>query len=204
MYLEKQKDFILQLGFSESQFPQLKKYIDFLWAKNEDLNLISRKMTYEELIDNHLIDCLLPLKRWPKELKLVADFGSGGGLPGVAYAIQFPKIQFHLYEKSPKKQAFLNECRSFAPNIAIKGEIPKDFSNVDLVFARAFKPIDVLLDMSRVYYQKNGKYFLLKGRNEKIQEELTMAAKKFKPLKAEIIPLKSPLLDVERNLVLIN
>ncbi len=204
MYLEKQKDLILRLGFNESGFPQLKKYIDFLWTKNEDLNLISRQMSFEELIDNHVIDCLLPLKHWPNGLKVVADFGSGGGLPGVAYAIQFPQIQFHLYEKSPKKQEFLNECRLFAPNIVIKGEIPKEFSAVDLVFARAFKPIDVLLDMSRTYYQKNGKYFLLKGRSEKIQEELTLAAKKFKPLKFEIVPLKSPLLEVERNLVLIN
>ncbi|MNY80518.1 hypothetical protein D3C86_2216000 [compost metagenome] len=57
--------------------------------------------------------------------------------------------------------------------------------------------------MSRGYYAKKGKYFLLKARREKIDEEMTLAKKKFKDLKADIIPLQSPVLEVERHLVLI-
>jgi 16S rRNA (guanine527-N7)-methyltransferase len=87
--------------------------------------------------------------------------------------------------------------------LQIHGEIPKDLSQVDVVTARGFKPVDVILDVSRSYYQKKGKYFLLKARREKIDEELTLASKKFKDLKVTIEPLKSPVLDVERHLVLI-
>lgn len=194
---------MLELGFREEGITQLKAYIDLLWAANEELNLISRKMTYEELIDNHLIDCLLPLKSFPKNLKTVADFGSGGGLPGVVYAIQFPKTTFHLFEKSKMKQAFLNKCKAMAPNLQVDGDIPIELKNIELVTARAFKPIDVILDVSRQYYQNGGKYFLLKARKEKIDEELTLAQKKFKTLQAKIEPLKSPILEVERHLVLI-
>ena len=57
--------------------------------------------------------------------------------------------------------------------------------------------------MSRDYYQKKGRYFLLKGRREKIEEELVLARKKFKDLQIRIEPLKSPVMDVERHLVLI-
>ena len=39
---------------------------------------------------------------------------------------------------------------------------------------------------------------------EKINEELVLAQKKFKNLKIKIEPLKSPVLEVERNLVLLN
>lgn len=196
---------INELGFTSESLPKLKAYLDLLWKSNEELNLISRQMTAEELINNHVIDCLLPLKHFPKNIKAVADFGSGGGLPAVLYAIQFPQTQFHLYEKSPKKQEFLEQCKlQIAPNLNIHGLIPKDLNNIDLIIARAFKPVDVILELSRNYYTKKGKYFLLKGRREKIDEEIRIAKKQFKDLKTEVIPLKSPVLDVERNIVLIN
>lgn len=203
MHFEKRIPLFLELGFREDGLPQLKAYIDLLWAANEDLNLISRKMTYEELIDNHLVDCLLPIKKFPKNLKSVADFGSGGGLPGVLYAIQFPKTTFHLFEKSNKKQDFLKRCKAMAPNLEVHGDIPHNLQNIDMVTARAFKPIEVILDISRMYYKNGGKYFLLKGRLEKINEEIALSKKKFKDAKFEIEKLQSPLLEVERHLVLI-
>lgn len=194
---------MLELGFREEALVPLRNYIDFLWQTNEELNLISRKMNFAELIDNHLIDCLLPLKHFPTGLTKVADFGSGGGLPGVVYALQFPELSYVLYEKSPKKQDFLKACRKFAPNLDIQAEIPHDLPGVQLVTARAFKPIDVILDISRKYYERGGRYFLLKARREKIDEELTLARKKWKSLDPKIQVLTSPILEVERHLVIL-
>ncbi len=203
-YFEKRVPLILELGFNEQALPALRNYIELLWTSNSELNLISRKMTFEELIDNHVIDCLLPLKHFPQDAKLVADFGTGGGLPGVIYAIHFSKVQFKLFEKSILKQTFLKKNKSIAPNIEVLGEIPSDLTPIDLIIARAFKPIDVILNMSRSYYQAGGKYFLLKARKEKIDEELELAKKKFKDLQMKTIALQSPVLEVERHLVLIN
>lgn len=204
MQFEERIPIFSQLGLSETALPKLKNYIDLLWKSNEELNLISRKMTYAELIDNHLIDCLLPLSKFPKDLKVAADFGSGGGLPGVVYALQFPQTTFHLFEKSEKKQKFLNQCRTLAPNLNVHGIIPNELKEIEIVIARAFKPIDVILDVSRNYFKNHGKYFLLKGRNEKILEEIELARKKFAGLNVTIESLKSPVLEVERHLVLIN
>ncbi len=201
MHFEKRIPLMLELGFNEKYLPQLKNYIDLLWSSNEELNLISRKMTYEELIDNHVIDCLLPLTKFPQNIKVAADFGSGGGLPGVVYAIQFPEVTFNLFEKSKLKQEFLNRCKTIASNLKINGDIPPRLDQIEVVTARAFKPLDVILELSRSYYAKGGKYFLLKARKEKIDEELFIAKKKFKDLKVSIEPLKSPVLDVERHLV---
>lgn len=203
MYFEKRTTLILELGFNPDKIQQLKAYVDLLWSANEELNLISRKMTFEELIDNHVIDCLLPLSKFPKGIKAAADFGSGGGLPGVMYAIHFADMAWHLYEKSPKKQEFLERCKKIAPNLQIHGEIPVDLKGVDVVTARAFKPMDVILDVSRSYFQNGGKYFLLKGRKEKVEEEFVLAKKKFKTLEIKVEELKSPILEVERHLVLI-
>lgn len=204
MLKDNDKKIIIDLGFLPGKIHQLEKYIDLLWTSNEELNLISRKMTSEELIQNHIIDCLLPLKLFPQKLKKVADLGTGGGLPALIYAIQFPDIQFDLYEKSPLKRQFLEKCKAtVASNIYIYGEVPKDLPSVDLVTARGFKPIDVILQMTSGYFQNGGKYFLLKARMEKINEELRDAKKKFKTVKENVTPLKSPVLDVERHLVIV-
>lgn len=203
MYFEKRTPIFLELGFREEAIPQLKAYIDHLWQSNETLNLVSRKMTFEELIDNHLIDSLLALKHFPKDVKEVADFGSGGGLPGVVYAIQFPEVVFHLYEKSKLKQEYLSDCKPMAPNLKVHGEIPAILGKIDLVVARAFKSIDISLDVSRNYYGKGGKYFFLKARREKIDEEVQDARKQFKDMQVTIEVLKSPVLEVERHLVLV-
>ena len=204
MHFEKRISTFLDLGFREQALPQLKSYIDLLCKTNDEFNLVSRKMTFEELIDNHIIDCLMPLKHFPKSVKTVADFGSGGGLPAVIFAIQFPEIQFHLFEKSKLKQNFLNECQKIAKNIHIHAEIPNQFSGYDLVTARGFKPIDEIIHFSRDYYKKQGRYFLMKARREKIDEELLLAQQKTKGLIIDIKPLSSPVLEVERHIVIIN
>jgi 16S rRNA (guanine527-N7)-methyltransferase len=203
MSLESRKSVISSLGFSSEAWLGLQQYLELLWEANAEMNLFSRQMPLSELVDNHIIDGLLPLKHFPRELQAVADFGSGGGLPGVLYALQFPNLRYLLFEKSPKKQSFLKRCQKLAPNLEVHGEIPKTLPGIDMITARAFKPIDVILDISRNHYAKKGKYFLLKGRREKIDEELTLSKKKFKELKAEVIPLSSPVLEVERHLVLI-
>lgn len=194
---------MLELGFNPKYIETLKSYVDLLWKANEELNLISRKMSYEELIDNHVIDALIALPYFPKNVKQVADFGSGGGIPGVIFALNFQDIQFTLYEKSIKKREFLARCQTLSPNIQLQGEIPKDLAGIDLVTARAFKPLDVILDISRDYQKNSGRYFLLKGRREKIDEEIQLSLKKFKDIKPKIIELKSPILEVERHLVIL-
>lgn len=203
MPFDKRISLFLELGFRQEAIPQLRAFVDKLWSANDELNLISRKMTFDDLIDNHVVDCLLPLKAFPVDIKTAADFGAGGGLPGVIYALQFPHIQYKLFEKSPKKQEFLNRCKTIAPNIEVFGEIPKNLEGIELITARGFKPIDVILEMSRSYCNAGGNYFLLKARREKINEELGLAQKKIKGLSIQVCPLKSPVLDVERHLVLI-
>lgn len=203
-YLIDQFPVIQGLGFRADGLEILKRYVDALWQSNQELNLISRKMTFEELVDNHVIDCLLPLKHFPPHAKSVADFGSGGGLPAVIYAMQFTDVHFQLYEKSPLKRQFLEACKTIAPNITVLGEIPKKLNGIDLVIARGFKPLDVILEMSRDYFIGGGSYFLLKARLEKIEEELLLTRKKFKTIREDQIlvdALTSPVLEVERHLV---
>ena len=198
------KSIILSLGFGEEKFPLLISYVERLWAANLELNLFSRQMQSQALVDNHVVDCVLALQHLPLEAKVIADLGSGGGLPGVIFAIARPHVKFVLYEKSPLKRGFLSSCRELAPNFEIRAEITEKIEGVDCVTARAFKPLDVILEMTRGYFLSGGKYALLKGRKEKIDEEIELSIKKFKNVKCQLIALKSPLLEVERHVVKIN
>lgn len=201
-YFDQRTPIFLKLGFQEEALVLLKRYVNLLWQSNSELNLFSRKMSVQDFIDNHIIDSMLPLSRFPA-VRVVADFGSGGGLPAILFAIQFPAVHFRLYEKSKLKQKFLKQCSGFVTNLEVCAEIPSKLPEVDLITARAFKPLDVILDLSRDHYRRGGRYFLLKGRMEKIREEIVLAEKKFKGLQVHIDPLVSPVLEVERHLLTI-
>ena len=195
-----------QLGFRRAALASLETYLQLLWRENVDLNLFSRKMVAQEFVDNHVIDCLLAIKHFPTSVEAVSDFGSGGGMPGLLYALQFKDVRFDLYEKSPLKRRFLSKVKNEIPALAnarVLSEIPNRLDSTPLVIARAFKPVDVILEMSRMHLQGGGKYFLFKGRAEKIAEELSLAKKKWPDLKPELIALHSPVLDVERHLVVL-
>jgi 16S rRNA (guanine527-N7)-methyltransferase len=202
--LFERKKVILELSFPEEQFSTLVDYAQSLWKANQELNLFSRQMPISEFVDNHIIDCLLALPQLPRQVQTFADLGSGGGLPGVIFSLARPSQNFQLFEKSPRKRDFLSSCQTFAKNLEIKSEVSVALAGVETVTARAFKPVEVILEMTRGFYQRGGKYFLLKGRKEKIDEEIAQAKSKFKGLKYRVEPLKSPVLEVERHIVIIN
>ncbi|MEC9283892.1 MAG: 16S rRNA (guanine(527)-N(7))-methyltransferase RsmG [Bdellovibrionota bacterium] len=202
--LEK-KQYFLDLGMDEEAFAKLESYTELLWAANQELNLFSRKMPLRDLIENHLLDCALAFPEFlNQDFSVLADFGSGGGMPSVLLAILFSDREVRIFEKSPKKRQFLKRIQeSLCPNIKIFEEVKEsELEGVDLITARAFKPIDIILKLSRSYFQSSGKYLLYKAKSETIKKELSDA--KLKDSFFKIISLDNPLLDVERNLVFIS
>jgi len=169
-------DKLAGLGVEADALERLSAYLERLWAANRERNLVSRKMCAEVLVREHLMDCLIALPYLPRA-SVVADLGSGGGLPAIPLAILNPETRFLLYEKSPVKCQFLESLRDLAGNVAIMGRIPDQGlpSEVDLVVARAFKPLNTILSMTRVYHRRGGRYLLYKGRRERCLEEIAAA-----------------------------
>jgi 16S rRNA (guanine527-N7)-methyltransferase len=159
----------------------LAEYLAMLWKANQELNLVSRKMTPEELVIEHLMDCLIALPHLPAA-KRIADLGSGGGLPAVALAICRPETHFTLFEKSPRKCQFLTTCAARWPNLSVAGPVPEggDLAKaaggkIDYAIARAFKPIRASFDSTRAYRRAGGRYVFYKARRAKIEEEARTA-----------------------------
>lgn len=195
------KNLLEKLGVDLTDVPAYASFLAKVWAKNQELNLVSRKMTPEELT-LHLIDSLLPLEHF-SEFQKIADLGTGGGFPAFPLQIHFKEAQFFLYEKSNKKREYLTWLRQEFTRCQPYADIPLD-PPVDLITARAFKPLVTILDFTQGYYKKGGRYFLYKGTRARIEEEILEAKHKYKDLKPQIIPLNTYDLGFERHILTIN
>jgi len=181
----------------------IEKFTDFLLAKNLELNLISRKLTINEIINDHILDCIAGF-RYFYPYPTITDLGSGGGFPGILLAIVFPEKKITLVEKSPKKFQFLNDAAKLMnlENISLINDLAEK-ANIksDVVTCRAFKDIKTIIEMTKKFFDNSGIYILYKAKIEKINEEINMAKSKFK-INYDIKKLDF-IKDKERNIVII-
>ena len=108
------------------------------------------------------------------------DIGSGSGLPGIVLAIimKYKKsdMEFHLYEKNYHKSNFLREVSKkfdLKTKIFQKNIFQEKNLTTDVIVARAFKPLPVVLDLVNknftsfkniiLYMGKNGKQILMES-----------------------------------------
>jgi 16S rRNA (guanine527-N7)-methyltransferase len=131
----------------------------------------------EEVLNKDILDCL-PLVEKIKTKEKILDLGSGGGFPGIVLAILRPESEIHLLEKSQKKCYFLNKTKDALKlkNVSVlKTTISQKntLEKYSVITARAFSSIKNILDLTKNNLKENGRYLLLKGRAEKIEEEIT-------------------------------
>jgi len=179
-------------------------YLKFLAEKNEELNLVSRKLSAEELIKDHIFDCIYGFKYF-SEYKSICDIGSGGGFPGLLLAVFFEEKKILMIEKSPKKILFLRKAKEHL-NLKnaeiIEGLVEAQTINNDVITCRAFKSIEEIIMMTKKYFDSRKKYILYKARFDNINEEIAIAAKKYN-FECQILKIDE-VKDKERHLVILN
>jgi 16S rRNA (guanine527-N7)-methyltransferase len=187
-------------NFSKTEKEKIELYVQEALTFNKKHNLFIRT-NKDEVFEKDIFDCLPLVEKIEKESK-VLDLGSGGGFPGIVLAILRPDCEVHLLEKSQKKCYFLNKTKDTLKlnNIKVlKQTITKNntLEEYPTITARAFSSIQNILNLTEKNLKKNGKYLLLKGRIEKIEEE--MAAINTNNYKYEIIELDNK--KYERHIV---
>ena len=118
-------------------------------ARDKKHNLISKKT--ESLVwSRHILDSAQLVKFIDyTKFHIIADFGSGAGLPGVLLGIFSSDYKFHvkLYEKSPVKRQFLNRLKA---ELGLKYEVLDNIYNhtidADIITFRAFKKIEEIIN----------------------------------------------------------
>jgi 16S rRNA (guanine527-N7)-methyltransferase len=154
-------------GFSNKKIDKISKYVDLLLIFNKKYNLIS-KSTEKEVWSRHILDSAQIIKYIDfKKDHILSDFGSGAGLPGVIISIANTNPNFHvkLYEKSPVKRSFLNDIQKISKFDIEKNVYDYNLIKTDYIVCRAFKKLDLILDISREKVKNPHKLIILKGKN---------------------------------------
>jgi len=166
-----------QLNFSSKSIKKLQIFINALIIANKNHNFIS-KSTEVDIWHRHILDSAQLVKFVNFSKGSLSDLGSGAGFPGLVLAIFNNNNDFHvkLFEKSPVKRAFLREISDkLSINVGIKGNIYEEIIDSNYIVCRAFKKLEVIIQVSREIIKKPHKIIVLKGQNA--QEDLKKAFK---------------------------
>ena len=175
------------------QSKNLQKFAEIFQKWQKTINLTAAN---EDLWQRHIAQSIALLNFFPQNISTLADFGTGGGFPGLILAIywqeKFPHLpapQFHLIESDARKASFLREtARLIEGNVTIhQCRIDDlDVQKFDVITARALAPLPKLITYSLKFMDKNSVCLFYKGEN--YQSELT-AAKKQWNMNYKVIPL---------------
>ena len=157
-------------------------YEDMLIKANKDLNLIGSS-TIKDIWSRHFLDSVQVIDFIEENDKTLIDIGSGAGFPGLVLAIvakdrKIP-LKIKLIEKSPKKIKFLKDLvKKINLNVQLVSEnILEDQKKLfgDVFVARAFKPLEVILQLIHNQAENWKKFFIFLGKTGK--NELLQASK---------------------------
>ena len=158
----------LKTDVSRETFERLEAYVALIEKWNPKINLVS-KSSLPEIWNRHIWDSA-QIFDIAVEGSVWADFGSGGGLPGIVLAIFAkelrPDMQFYLVESDQRKCAFLrNAVREIGLNVKIHAERIEvlDPIGASVISARALTDLNGLLEFVERHSAKNGVAILPKG-----------------------------------------
>ena len=169
------------LNVSRETFPELEQFRQTILEKNKNINLIS-KDTEKVSKERHIIDSAQIIDFIDLNASVCTDIGSGSGLPGIVLAIimkhKKSDMKFKLYEKSFHKSNFLKEVTSkFNLNVEVyqKDIFTEKNLSSDIIVARAFKPLPVILDLIKNNFKFFNEVILFLGKSgREIVEQTSM------------------------------
>ena len=184
------KKFCDTYNVSRETFDKLKHYQSMLIEWQDKFNLVSSS-TLEDAWNRHFLDSAQLFSLIPNQAKILYDFGSGAGFPGMVLAImaneKMPNLQVSLIESTTKKTLYLNAVKSETnTNVTIINDrIEKlRLPQADVITSRAMASLTELLDYAYRFCKKESLCIFPKGK--KYAEELAEAHKHWK-FKCQII-----------------
>ena len=217
---------LARLGMDDPALAEkMDAYIRTLQAYNAKFNLVNTD-GYDDIAVRHILDSLsgaaiirtLLEKRIavgvPRDEIVLADIGSGAGLPGIPLAAAFSGFPFVLVERMTKRADFLRHCAATLglQNVSVEENQAERLAQrrFDIAAFRAFRPLEKKMTKVLLRILKDGGYLAAyKAKREKIIAE--MDALPAVP-GYEIVPLTVPFLtqcaadadERERNMVVIS
>ena len=168
---------------SRETIKKLSHYEKILIEANKSLNLVGNS-TISQIWTRHFLDSSQVIDFIDKNDKIIVDIGSGAGFPGIVLAIlsddRKMDLKVSLIEKSKKKNIFLTEViKKLNLDVAQICQNIFDMKKItaDVVVARAFKPLPIILELIHNKVINSKKFFVFLGKTGK--KELDLASKKW-------------------------
>ena len=187
----------MALALPAGAHERLLDYVALLVKWNRTYNLTAIRDPLA-MVGHHLLDSLSVLPHLPLAAARarIADAGSGAGLPGIPLAIARPDWHVALAESSQKKAAFLRQAaiELALDNVEVhegRVEAWRPQPLFDLVISRAFAALADFIAACRHLVAPGGVLAAMKG-----------AVPQDMRAECALIPLRVPLLDAQRHLVL--
>lgn len=151
--------------------------------------------------DRHVLNCAVVQELIPSGA-VIADVGSGAGLPGLALAIARPDVQFVLIEPLERRVDWLDMViedlgLDNVDVIRARSEQVFDTVDVDIVTARAVSAMKSLVPMTVPLLHGQGELLAIKGKSAAAEiEKADKVLRKFKTKKSEVLTVGEELLEV--------
>ena len=175
--------FCATYNVSRETFDKLKNYQSMLNDWQQKFNLVS-KTTLEDAWNRHFLDSVQLFSYIPDTARILYDFGSGAGFPGMVIAVvaaeKMPKLKVNLVESIAKKTVYLNAVKeALGLNVAIHNSRIENLplEKADIITSRAMASLSDLLGYSYRFCHKDTICIFPKGK--KYAEELSEAHKKW-------------------------
>jgi 16S rRNA (guanine527-N7)-methyltransferase len=192
----------LALPVTAAQRAQLLAYLALLAKWNKTYNLTAIRET-ERMVTHHLLDALSVLPHLPRQEGLrVLDVGSGGGIPGLPFAIVRQDWHLTLVDSNHKKIAFLTQAaiELRLRNVAAQATRVEDYEPAapyDIVISRAFADLATFAAISARHLAPDGLLVAMKGVHP--DEELSELPSEFTVIATPVLAV--PGLDAARHLI---
>lgn len=177
---------------------KLNDYLTLLAKWNRVYNLTAIRDP-EQMVTHHLLDSLAVLPHIGADVGSLVDVGSGGGLPGLTFAICRPDLQVASVESSQKKAAFQQQVKIELglANVSVHCDrIERITGAFDAAVSRAFAE---LADFARLAGHLTERLLAMKGVYPKAELERLPPEWRL----ADAIELHIPGLDAERHLIVL-
>lgn len=188
----------LGLELSAEQIDRLNQYLALLNKWNKTYNLTAVRET-ERMVAYHVLDSLSALPHI--QGMRVLDVGSGGGMPGMLFAIARPDWQLTLIDANHKKTTFLRQAaiELGLDNVEVHCERVEALAApaFDVITSRAFADLAEFVRLTRHVLADGGVWAALKGVYP--YEEIAQLPDDIRVVSVQALHV--PGLDAERHLV---
>jgi 16S rRNA (guanine527-N7)-methyltransferase len=203
---------VLGLDLSDAQVTQLMDFMALLEKWNKVYNLTAVRNP-QEMMTHHLLDSLAavaPLRRQVAASRegggsaapvRLLDVGSGGGLPGVVFAVCCPEVEVSCVDTVGKKAAFIQQAAVALKLRNLRGlhaRVETVKTSFDIISCRAFASLPDFVTWSRAALAvPHGVWLAMKGKHP--DDEIAALPPGVAVFHVE--QLSVPALDAERCIV---